>query len=243
MISNELILERKSTGMHLVRPQHAARGHAASVQALLRLPVNVYFMDSDSYMQRINDLTAETCGYISAANAVGKSIRDVSKQETISKILANNREVIECSTSKIDTESYLRSDDREMTALSMKFPLVEGNTVTGILGISILLEQSLQMADVLNFLIQNDLLTSDQPATFPYLKIDCAYFSHRDRDIMYFLVRGKTAKQIARLLGLSYRTIEHRLDSIKQKLNVTTKSDLIERIVDEFISLPSIDGT
>lgn len=42
------------------------------------------------------------------------------------------------------------------------------------------------------------------------------------------LIRGKTAKEIARILGLSHRTIEHRIERMKLKFEASNKSQLIE---------------
>ena len=42
------------------------------------------------------------------------------------------------------------------------------------------------------------------------------------------LLRGKTAKEIGRILGLSHRTIEHRIERMKLKLEADNKSHLIE---------------
>ena len=42
------------------------------------------------------------------------------------------------------------------------------------------------------------------------------------------LVRGKTAKEIGRILGLSHRTVEHRIERMKLKLQASNKSHLIE---------------
>ncbi len=46
---------------------------------------------------------------------------------------------------------------------------------------------------------------------------------------LYYLVRGKTAKETAHLLGIHYRTVEEHIERIKNKLGCRTKSDLIEK--------------
>jgi DNA-binding CsgD family transcriptional regulator len=45
---------------------------------------------------------------------------------------------------------------------------------------------------------------------------------------------GKTAKASAQQLGLSPRTVESYLETVKHKFNVSNKSDLIEKIFDSF---------
>ena len=58
------------------------------------------------------------------------------------------------------------------------------------------------------------------------------YFSPRETDVSRLLVRGKTARQISETLGLSSRTVETHLLNMKRKLNVDTKSQLLEKIMD-----------
>ncbi len=244
MISNNLIIKRTGAGITLVPPSVANVQHPASVQSIMNMPANMYFMDRNSMMQRMNERTAETSGYLSATDAIGKSLRDVGKPETINPILENDRQVVAAGRYKIDSESYVRVDGLEMVAVSIKFPWLQNDAVAGIFGCSILLGTHCgpTLSQTLSQLMQVGILTSDQ-TDMPVIKLNQAYFDQRDHAIMRLLVRGKTAKQIARVLGLSYRTIEHRVESIKHKLQVKSRAELIERLVDEFIFLPNTDGS
>lgn len=211
----------------------------------MNLPENIYFMDRDSIMQRMNDRTAETSGYLSATDGIGKSILDVSKRETVARILENDREVIRTGRFKIDAESYIRHDGVDMIAVSIKFPWLQNNEIAGIFGCSILLgdNSGSTLSQTLNMFMQTGLFTAEVANSVPVLNINESYFDERDQAIMYWLVRGKTAKNIARALGLSFRTIEHRLESIKYKLQVRSKAELIECIIDKFIYLPTANGS
>ena len=44
------------------------------------------------------------------------------------------------------------------------------------------------------------------------------------------MIRGKTAKEIAVILNLSPRTIEHHIENIKIKTNSDSKSELIDKM-------------
>lgn len=205
----------------------------------MHLPMNFYFMDRNSAMLMMNDRTAESSGYVSAQDAIGKSIRDVSRQASIEEILENDRLVIQSKSMLIKTETYTSHLDTEMTALSIKFPWFDQNEVAGIFGCSVLLNQpnAPELSESLSLLIQSGLLTPTFNTASSIKKIDSIYLNQRDWDILTLLVRGKTAKKIARILGLSHRTIEHRLEAIKQKLSVTSKSELIELVVDHLLPL------
>jgi DNA-binding CsgD family transcriptional regulator len=55
--------------------------------------------------------------------------------------------------------------------------------------------------------------------------------STRQSEILYYLLRGKTAKEIGVLLNISDRTVEGHIDIIKRNLNCKNKSQLIEKAV------------
>lgn len=56
----------------------------------------------------------------------------------------------------------------------------------------------------------------------------------REIQCVGYLVRGKSAREISKLLGLSKRTVEFYLANIKSKLGVSTKSELIEKMFNLF---------
>jgi DNA-binding NarL/FixJ family response regulator len=53
--------------------------------------------------------------------------------------------------------------------------------------------------------------------------------SSRQQECLFFLLRGKTAKQIGQQLNLGHRTIESYLETIKSKFNCQTRYELIDR--------------
>ncbi|MBX7066074.1 MAG: helix-turn-helix transcriptional regulator [Parachlamydiales bacterium] len=60
-----------------------------------------------------------------------------------------------------------------------------------------------------------------------------AYFesiTQREVDVAKLVVRGFSAGQIAIELDLSKRTVEHRIERLKEKLNAHSKAELIEKI-------------
>ena len=52
--------------------------------------------------------------------------------------------------------------------------------------------------------------------------------NEREEDVLRLVVEGKTAKEIAEILFLSYRTVENYKNSILKKLNLHKTSDLIK---------------
>lgn len=85
----------------------------------------------------------------------------------------------------------------------------------------------------LSVLIQTGQVPSSIPSVtqlLPGMRCEDMNLDVRDKEILFHLVRGKTAKMIARILELSYRTIEHRLEKIKYKFGVSSKAELIDKI-------------
>lgn len=66
--------------------------------------------------------------------------------------------------------------------------------------------------------------------------------STREAQSLYYLARGKSAVQIGEILGLSGRTVQFYLDRIKNKLNCSTKSDLIEISLDSGLAFVRYSG-
>jgi DNA-binding CsgD family transcriptional regulator len=56
-----------------------------------------------------------------------------------------------------------------------------------------------------------------------------ASLSSRLAECIFFLLRGKTVKEIAEILNLSKRTAEGYIDDIKDKMGCNSKSELIEK--------------
>jgi DNA-binding CsgD family transcriptional regulator len=53
----------------------------------------------------------------------------------------------------------------------------------------------------------------------------------RETEVLFFLLRGGVARRIASLLSISVRTVEHHIDSLKDKFLVSSKSELIEKAI------------
>ena len=52
--------------------------------------------------------------------------------------------------------------------------------------------------------------------------------SIRQTQCLFFICKGKTAKQTAREIGLSYRTIAHYVTNLKNRLGVYRRDHLVE---------------
>lgn len=58
-------------------------------------------------------------------------------------------------------------------------------------------------------------------------KISGTELTTRELECLFYLLRGKTSKEIGKILNLSFRTVEGYIDNIKHKFNCRTKAELI----------------
>src|SRR5205814_689580 len=57
------------------------------------------------------------------------------------------------------------------------------------------------------------------------------YLTSRQSECLFFIIRGKTSKEISQLLNISMRTVEDHTDHLKNKFNCKTKSVLIDKAI------------
>ena len=247
MISHELAIQSYQQGITLARPDVTGTSshEATSVAQILTLPMNIYFMNPDSVMQEMNDACASSCGFMSVQDAIGSSIGRVSSRDTALPIFANDRAIIDTKKTQVITESFTRIDDMPLTAVSLKFPWYQNEKVVGILGCSILqgLEGTPSLPEALTMLIHAGLLAppvkTSVTSRFRGSEFCFGLLNEREIDILYLVVRGKTAKNIAKQFQLSHRTIEHLMDAIKHKLKVSSKAELIDKVFDQMLDIPA----
>jgi DNA-binding CsgD family transcriptional regulator len=196
----------------------------------LQLPLCVYFGNTESEGERINELMAEAAGFNSSTHAKGKTVRAVYTSKTANLIIENDNMIMKANQIKIIEEDAVRKENfNHLSCLSVKMPWYGcDNKVIGLFGFSILmgkqpLAESLTLIANLGFLslhTQNSLLDS---------KINAIYLSKREAECLRLTARGCSAKQVAYQLGISQRTVEEYLNNIKLKFGVFSKSELIEK--------------
>ncbi len=92
------------------------------------------------------------------------------------------------------------------------------------------------LVDLSRFLIQNSEISSkkiEQKSFTYYILKDTDNFdiSKKEQEVLFFFIRGKSAQEISQILCRSRRTIEMHIDTLKTKLQVLTKSQLVEKAI------------
>ena len=67
-----------------------------------------------------------------------------------------------------------------------------------------------------------------------YVKDNKVHLTKREKECLHLLVYGMTAKQIAKELGIAYRTVESYINTIKVKMGCFSRSQLIAKVLKEY---------
>ena len=247
----DLIIYRYKNGIKLIKytPEefnassvHEGLNTGHTVGAILELPFNFYFLNTQGTTQLMNEESALMCGFKSAEDALGKSLFDVSQVESAKTLINNCAEVINDEVLKIFEEENTRKDGENLNFLSIKCPWYDlDETILGIFGCSIVLGKH-GLANALSSIIALGLFDSDKipltnPNSLAQLKINKTYLSKREIECLQLTIKGYTAKRIARQLGISHRTVEEYLFNIRIKTGTSSKAELIEMTIDHFMPM------
>jgi DNA-binding CsgD family transcriptional regulator len=239
--SNELLVYRFGNGVKLIRPEeadkykhyHLAHQTGYRVDDLLKMPLNFYFLNSQGATEKMSEAGAIICGYQSMYDSVGKSLFDVAKRESASHLINNCNIVMNENMIKIFDETNTRKDNVAVQFLSVKAPWYDArNQIIGTYGCSIALGMH-PLASSLTLLRKMGLLDADNNVSqlnqFSYdVKVNEVHLTKREIECLSYITKGYTAKQIAQVLGISYRTVEEYIANIKEKTGATSKAQLIE---------------
>lgn len=199
-----------------------------------QLPGIVLVMNTNSEFVLSNNHTAKLFGYkneesLQGLNAFGMRCPAVACAESFinqDKHVINTKEEI----TLLDIHAY--ADDQTRVLLTKKKPLYQANDITGVICHCTEI-QSNTISKVSSILIGLDKKYHEKNS-----HNERSYFigsipqeqllSKRELELLFYYVRGKTSKTIAKILNLSYRTVENYIDNIKNKLDLGSKEDLIE---------------
>jgi DNA-binding CsgD family transcriptional regulator len=229
-MSKELSFCRFRNGITLARPDNipaTVSKTGLSLQDILDLSLNIYFLDTESRHRLPNEHTVSSCGFTSQQDAMGKSVLEIFSLETAHAILENDARTIKQGKLQILNEMGNRNTDQEnIHSLSIKAPwYCNDGKIIGLLGFSIIhgvqpLAESLADVAKLGLLNQHHLPLPEENSPF----------TARERDLIPLILQNKNSKIIAEILSISARTVEHHVENIKSKLGASTKWDMLERL-------------
>jgi DNA-binding CsgD family transcriptional regulator len=233
-ISDEFSIVREGNGIRLVAPKPFIK-NIFSVRQVLNLPFNAYFYIGYDTLAFSNEVNANSIGF------TADEIREIPVQKIVTKTSASilqktHQSIYAKNQAHILEEMISLKQGSEVKGLTIKFPwYAESQKPIGIFGISAISQEnrSSLIPHFLSTLMQTGLLVqSANDVGFSQSLKTLNLLTKREKEVAMYVVRGKSYKQIANLLAVSHRTIEHHVENIKKKLNVFNKSQLIENLFD-----------
>lgn len=199
-----------------------------NIESLLFLPANVYWLDTECRVLGFNDTTAKLFD-LKASECIGLDYNLMAKlgnwtdgQEK--SFQAHDLEVMSKGKPKLGVfEPPLPYPDGVIRYfVTTRMPLRnQDKKIVGALGISF---------EITNSIFSKNIDSISQ-AKISNINNKFA-LSPRQTQCLYYLVRGMTAKQIARALNLSNRTVEAYLVDLKDKLQCNNKPDLVAKAIE-----------
>jgi len=225
-ISKELCIAPHLSGIRVIAPSlTTSASRLLTVGEVLDYPCNVYFLNSESVIENINESSVEICGYDSIADAMGRSVHDLLAPKDAIISINDDKEVLSTKRIKLYEHSMEVLGLSSMNCFSVKVPVFnKSNHIVGVFGCTVViglqpLTQTLQLINKIGLL----------RSTYTNNKLnDASIFSNRETEVLQQLVRGKSAKQIADCLYISKRTVEHHIENMKIKAQCSSKYELIE---------------
>lgn len=238
----DLIVQPYSNGVKLVEPNQKRAVQFPSIETLFAMPLMVYFVRFDVTYVDANHFTYLTNipgnqGYYSDNDLKGTPFSNIFRNETVDILNNENINILNTRRLTIYESTGFRLDDLSFSSLSFKFPLFNSdNKIIGVFGISALTDQSTftqaeNLSSAIDRIINTGLIPHTKNIT-PGSEINGVYFSNQEIKCIRLIVAGKTIKSIAQQLKLSARTVEYYFSNIKRKLNVKSKSEFIEKVIE-----------
>ncbi len=189
--------------------------------------VSIYCKDKNGKYLEFNDAFLNISGAKKYDDVIGSN--DFDFWEKYAPFMQkNDSEVFSTHLSKTIIEpSILVNKNEQVFYLSHKVPLrARSGKIIGVFGQSVLYNQSVDLVNQLKQLpFSPQELSNAESAT---------NLSKRQIQCLYYLIRGYTAKQIGKSLGLSNKTVEFYFSNLKKKLGCNSRMELIKKTINLF---------
>jgi DNA-binding CsgD family transcriptional regulator len=201
-----------------------------------QMPGFVAWKTPDSIYAGANDLCAKLAGYQNVDSYLGTKDYEWKCEavEVADKIRQQDELVLK--TKKAWHSFNILKFSQSLTYyFSQKSVLyLPGGEILGVLFIGTIVTDA-SILKMFNTVVKNDPQKTNakiQCNIYSIVKENDEYqLTPRQEQCMFYLLRGKTSKTIANILGLSVRTVEAYIDDIKNKFQCMNKSELIEKAI------------
>lgn len=182
--------------------------------------VNLRFID-------INETAAYVFGFDHRRNAIGKTDFDIPcRLANFAKVFRENDFQVLKTGKLIKFLEIQPCVNNEWKILHVvKKPYYRNGLISGVIGYSVDITKTYMRLE--KFLVdQNSYENKSKYCNFPNSYFENLNLSSREEECLFFLLRHCTAKEIARILNLSHRTIEIYIQQLKFKFDCKSKAEL-----------------
>ncbi|MBS0350093.1 MAG: PAS domain-containing protein [Proteobacteria bacterium] len=210
-----------------------------SESILNKLPGYILILDTTHKIIWANDKIVKSYGLESVDELNGKGYADLRYgvcERT--SIIENYEKLIFTLRKKLACLSYLRYSDGWKLTLCEKSPITDGkNEIIGLISYGTDIT-NYALVDVSRFVFNSvNEFNHTSSKQFSYLLEDetsnIYLLSERQLECLFFLLRGKSDKNIGKMLNLSPRTVESYIQEIKHKMRCLTRAQIIEKSLNE----------
>lgn len=167
-----------------------------------QIPTYIFWKDCDLVFRGGNQLFAEAAGLKSVEEIPGKSDYDLPWANCYADLYRQrDRAVMAASTIFQGRELQLQASGKTIQVLVRKSPLYDKGALIGVVG--------------------SYIAFADEPQL---------YLPAQQTRCLHYLTKGLTAKQIAKEMRLSVRTIEYYISILKKKFGCHNSTELISKI-------------
>jgi len=226
----ELVIQPYRGGVRLVKPGPSEHGPNNSLASLNQLPIGICFVDKEQLVKGGNDTIAQMVNAVSIQDMMDTTSDDYWTADFSNRIKSHVRKVI-ASKSMIIVEETGEGIDGAHTlqGMSFKYPWYHRDTVIGMFNYTLPIDPSSLESFALTL---TQIMTTGLLGPNPYIPSNPhpeIELTQRENEVLKLLLKGHTAKSMARILTLSYRTIEHYIKNIRLKANCASKIELIQK--------------
>lgn len=191
-----------------------------------------FLWKKDAYSRYLdcNEDCIQLFGFKGKLDAVGQSDYDLPcpLSDSAPDFIAQDKKVLATGEPIKFINAYQCARNEHKVLLTIKMPLVDHtSSVIGTQGYCLDITQLLRD---FNQSFTNTYKQSQKMNVFnpQHLSLDSKpVLSKRQSECLALLIRGYKSKQAAKVLGLSPRTVEHYIETLKIKLNCQTKTELL----------------
>lgn len=220
------------------------------------MPTNVFWTDKQGKYLGCNRKTVGLANIIEVKHPqdiINKTIYDILPYDYADPIFKNDQNIIRFGKEQTIEEKAFSGKESPVIFLSTKMPLYDGNgEVTGLIGASVditkhqkIIDFFKQIVKLSDFTLKNiqsnkcdkyislvEFVNDAELKRFHLLgEYENIYLSKREAECVLNASLGKTAKETAKILNLSHRTVEFYLNRIKVKLKCRTITELLGRLM------------